>query len=309
MRGRACRRYPGRDTGAAAPVEGMDPMSMFGLHTFALAPAWDVERIERGMEPFREAGIRLLELPVRRPADIDAAGARGFATRHGLGLVPSVVLPPTVDAIADPQDGVDFLEPVMRLAADLGSFGVVGMVHGTPGCVPGRAPTDREIDGLTRFLDRAARAARSFGVRLGLGPRNRYEAHLVTRAADAVAIIERIGSEMLFIHLDTFHMATEEEGFATALRRAEPFLGYVTLSESHRGVPGTGMLDWPAAMAAIAEIGYRGPLTLFCPIHVDLQAAQGQGLWKPRARDPRQLLEEGIPFLREQAGKAGVSLD
>lgn len=63
-------------------------------------------------------------------------------------------------------------------------------------------------------------------------------------------------------------------GFAVAA----PYLGYVHVSEANRGVPDRGMLDW-ACMKAIAEIGYRGVITLKSMNHVDIAG----GRW-PSAR-------------------------
>ena len=60
-------------------------------------------------------------------------------------------------------------------------------------------------------------------------------------------IIERVGAENIFIHLDTYHMHIEEESFAAGFEAAAPYLGYVHVSEANRGVPGSGMLNWAAA--------------------------------------------------------------
>ena len=47
-------------------------MSVFGLHTFAIAPVWDLGRIEPRIERLKEFGIGLLEIPLLRPEEIDA---------------------------------------------------------------------------------------------------------------------------------------------------------------------------------------------------------------------------------------------
>jgi len=283
-------------------------MNVFGLHTFAIAPVWDLDRIERRIEELREYGIGLLEVPLLRPEEIDTKRSRAFANRWGMELVCSLGLPRTLDVVERPDEGLDFLTPAFKVSAEVGSSMLGGVTYGTIGKTTGRAPTKREIDGICRFLERAARLARTFNLRVGIEPCNRYETHLVNRGIDAARIIERIGAENLFIHLDTYHMHIEEESFEAGFKAAEPYLGYVHVSEANRGVPGKGMLNWPAMMKAMADIGYKGAVTLESMNHVDVDIAGGLAVWRPVAERPDDVIEIGLPFLREEAKKAGITL-
>ncbi len=283
-------------------------MNTFGLHTFAIAPVWDLSRIEPQMDRLKEYGIGLLEIPLLRPEEIDTKRTRAFGSRYGVELVPSLGLPRSLDIVENPGDGLDFLEPAFRVCAEVGSFGLGGVTYGTIGKTTGRAPTRKEIDGVCRFLDRAAKLARSHGLKLGIEPCNRYETHLINTGKDAAKIIERVGAENIFIHLDTYHMHIEEESFAAGFAAAAPYLGYVHVSEANRGVPGRGMLDWAACMKAIAEIDYRGAITLESMNHVDVDIAGGLAVWKPVAERPDDVIEVGLPFLRDAARQAGLTL-
>ena len=141
---------------------------------------------------------------------------------------------------------------------------------------------------------------------LGLEPCNRYETHLVNTAEQAVRLIERIGEPNVMIHLDTYHMNIEEKGFAHGIRSAGEHLRYIHLSESDRGVPGTGTVDWDATFAALAETGLRrrhGDRILRHPAARDrpsaLGLAAGRGFGRAGAG-------EGVPFLRDLAQKHGL---
>jgi D-psicose/D-tagatose/L-ribulose 3-epimerase len=283
-------------------------MNVFGLHTFAIAPVWDLDRIERQIEQLKEYGIGLLEIPLLRPEEIDARRSRAFGARWGMELICSLGLPRALDVVERPDEALDFLTPAFKVTAEVGSPMLGGVTYGTIGKTTGRAATKKEIDGICRFLERAARMAKTFGLRLGIEPCNRYETHLINRGSDAAKIIERIGAENIFIHLDTYHMHIEEESFASGFEAAAPYLGYVHVSEANRGVPGSGMLNWPAAMKAIAEIGYTGAITLESMNHVDVDIAGGLAVWRPVAARPDDVIEVGLPFLREEARKAGISL-
>lgn len=283
-------------------------MNVFGLHTFVLAPAWNLDRIEPRVEELREHGIGLFEIPLLRPGEIDTRRSRAFAGRWGVELFCSLALPRALDVVERPDEGLDFLAPAFKVCAEVGSFGLGGVTYGTVGRTTGRGATAREIDGVCRFLERAAKLAKTYGLKLGIEPCNRYETHLVNRGRDAAVIIERVGAENIFIHLDTYHMHIEEESFAAGFEAAAPYLGYVQVSEANRGVPGQGMLDWPAAMKAIAEIGYKGAIALEAMNHVDVDIAGGVAVWRPVAERPDDVIEVGLPFLKDEAKKAGITL-
>lgn len=103
-------------------------------------------------------------------------------------------------------------------------------------------------------------------------------------------------------------MHIEEESFEAGFRAAAPYLGYVHVSEASRGVPGRGMLNWSACMKAISDIGYSGAITLESMNHVDVDIAGGLAVWRPVAENPDDVIGVGLPFLREEARKAGLQL-
>jgi hypothetical protein len=58
-------------------------MNIFGLHTFAIAPTWDLDRIERRVEELKEYGIGLFEIPLPRPEEIDTRAQPGVCQPPG----------------------------------------------------------------------------------------------------------------------------------------------------------------------------------------------------------------------------------
>lgn len=283
-------------------------MNALGLHTFAIAPVWDVALIEADMERIRHHGVGLFEIPLLRPEEIDVAETLAFSQRHGVEVVCSLGLPGWADVVDRPDEVLAFLTPAFEVTRAVGSASLSGVTYGTIGRTTGSAPSERELDGMCRFLDRAARQAAAQGLKLGIEPCNRYETHLMNRGSDAVAIIERVGADNIFIHLDTYHMHLEEESFEAGFEAAAPYLGYVHVSEANRGVPGRGQINWDAAFAAIARIGYDGPLTLESMNHVDRDIARGLAIWRPVAGNPDDVIDAGLPFLRQTAERAGLQL-
>jgi D-psicose/D-tagatose/L-ribulose 3-epimerase len=283
-------------------------MNLFGLHTFAVSPVWDVDRIEPEMDRISKHGIGLFEIPLLRPEEIDIGATNAFKKRHDVEVVCSLGLPKSLDVAERSDEALAFMRPAFEVTRAVGSAALSGVTYGTIGRTTGRAVTEREIDGMCRFLAAAAKEAKAHGLKLGIEPCNRYETHLMNRGIDAARIIERVGADNIFIHLDTYHMHIEEDSFAEGFRAAAPYLGYLHVSEANRGVPGKGMINWALAMRAIADIGYNGTITLESMNHVDVDIAGGLAVWRPVADNPDDVIDLGLPFLRDAARQAGLTL-
>ena len=101
-------------------------------------------------------------------------------------------------------------------------------------------------------------------------------------------------------------MNIEEEGFYQPIINTQDVLDYIHMSESHRGLVGSGTVNWQQIWQALGEINFDGKLVLesFAAINPDLQAATC--LWRPPNESPDVLASEGIRFLKEGAANAGL---
>jgi len=281
-------------------------MAKLGLHTFAAAPRWDVATFENLLPKLQEHKVRVLEVPLLDPTEIDVPASRAFFERTGIEPVCSLGLPAEIDVISDPDAGLDFLAPAFDVTVGLGAASLSGVTYGTIGKISGAPRTQREFDGTAHFIERAASAAKSHGLSLGIEPCNRYETHIMNTGADGRAFCEAVGAENLFIHLDTYHMNIEERSMAEGFRACGAFLGYVHLSESNRAAPGSGCVDWSAAFTALAEIGYAGTLTLESMNHVHPAIASALAIWRPVEIEPDMVIDEGLPFLNNESARNGL---
>ncbi len=102
-------------------------------------------------------------------------------------------------------------------------------------------------------------------------------------------------------------MNIEEEGFYDALVNASDVLDYIHMSESHRGLVGSGTVDWDEVYRWLAEARYTGPLVLetFAAINPDLATATC--LMRSPLNAPGVMATEGLKFLREGATRAGLA--
>lgn len=140
------------------------------------------------------------------------------------------------------------------MARDAGAGALSGVTYGTIGKTTVAPATKAEFDASAAGIDRAAKSSKDLNMRLGIEPCNRYETHLLN-TAQQVALIERIGADNIFIHLDTYHMNIEEVGMAKCFADAGEHLGHVYFSESNRGVPGRGRWIGSAALRNSSRSG------------------------------------------------------
>jgi 5-keto-L-gluconate epimerase len=133
----------------------------------------------------------------------------------------------------------------------------------TIGSFRGRVALHGPSDGRTRLaeiLGQAADRAKTAGVRIVLEPANRYELDFVNNAAEGLAFLAQINHPSLGLLLDTFHGNIEEASWTQPLRdvMAAGKLWHVHIGDNNRLAPGRGLIDFPAIIRTLNEVGYQG---------------------------------------------------
>jgi D-psicose/D-tagatose/L-ribulose 3-epimerase len=281
-------------------------MTRIGMH-FSL---WDATWTRRGAElAVPEAaryGLQLIEIPLLAPETIDVPHARDLLGDYKIAAAGSLCLPPDRLATQDPAAARDFVLAALEVAAALGCTFLGGVTYSALGYKSGTAPTELEYASIVAALTPVARRAAELGMRLGLEPCNRYETHLLNTAAQTLGLLDRIGEPNTTAHLDTYHMNIEEKGIGHGLRVAGARAPYIHISESDRGVPGTGTIDWEDVFIALAAIGFDGDLVIESFVTLPPEIAAALCVWRPVAKDRFEVLDQGVPFIRELARRHGL---
>jgi D-psicose/D-tagatose/L-ribulose 3-epimerase len=276
-------------------------MQGFGVHTSMWAGNWDRASAERAIAAAVHYEMDFVEIPLLNAPAVDAAHTRALLEKHDLSAVCSLGLPQTVWPSHNPQGAIEYLKVAIDKAADLGAQALSGVTYGGIGERSGVPPTETEYDSVARALGPAAKHAKSRGLLLGIEPVNRYETHLINTGWQAVEMIERVGADNIFVHLDTYHMNIEEKGAANGILDAREHLKYIHLSESDRGAPGAGNVPWDEIFAALAAIGFKGGLAMESFINIMPELARSLSVWRPVAKDEAEVMGTGLPFLRNKA--------
>ncbi|RMF40040.1 MAG: sugar phosphate isomerase/epimerase [Alphaproteobacteria bacterium] len=276
-------------------------MEGFGVHSCMWTMRWDPAGAERAVSAAAEWGMDFVEIALLDISIIDAAHTRALLEHHHMRAVCSLGLPEHCLASANPDAATAHLVAALDKTREMGAEALSGVTYGGIGERTGQPPTAAEYDNVARTLETAARHARSLGLPLGIEPVNRYENHLINTGWQAREMIERVGAENLFIHLDTYHLNIEEKGAANGILDARAHLRYIHLSESDRGTPGEGTCDWDEIFAALAAIGFRGGMAMESFVNLPPEIAQALAIWRPVAGSFDEVMERGVPFLRNKA--------
>ncbi len=279
----------------------------FGIHAAMWTMTWDRAGAERAIAGAAKHKADLIEIPLLDAPSVDAQHTRALLDRHGIRAACSLVLPQPAWASIRPDAAIAHLTVAMDKAAEMGGEALTGVTYGGTNERTGFPPTQGEYDNLTRALETAARHAKTLGIQLGVEAVNRYESHLINSAEQAVALVERIGMDNVFVHLDTFHMNMEEKGAANGIIVARDHLKYMHMSESDRGTPGAGNVPWDSIFTALSAIGFKGALTLESFVSMPAEMAGDISTWRPVARDAEEVLDHGLGFLRGKAAQFGLS--
>jgi D-psicose/D-tagatose/L-ribulose 3-epimerase len=179
-----------------------------------------------------------------------------------------------------------YVSHFVDLCADLGDNGVV--VFGSPkqrssqDGMTARQATEVFIDGLRR----AAPHAESRGVTLLVEALSPSQTDVVTSLAEAVSIVQQIGSPAVQTMFDVHNAIDEMVPHTELIRQYLPFIKHVHVNELNGQEPGMGDYDFAALTKCLTDLDYQG--------WVSLEAFDF-------SRDPQQIISRSINHLLERA--------
>ena len=152
-------------------------------------------------------------------------------------------------------------------------------------CLAGKLPPDvtREQAHAT-FVDNlafAARALKEAGIRLLIEPINTFDipGFFLTRTDQALAILDAVASDNLFLQYDIYHAQRMEGELGATLSRNLPRIGHIQLADNPgRNEPGTGEINYRWLFRHIDALGYTG--SIGCEYKPKTTTVEGLGWMK-----------------------------
>jgi D-psicose/D-tagatose/L-ribulose 3-epimerase len=281
-------------------------MVRFGMHSSLWTASWTKAAAEKLIPDAAKHGLDVIEIALLTPDEIDVDHSKKLFKEFKVAPTASLCLPAHARAGEEPAKAEKFLNRALEVAHDLGCNILCGVTYSELGYKTGKPPSAAEYKNIAKALKPIARRAAEFKMRLGIEPCNRYETHLLNTADQSLMMIDMIGEKNVTIHLDTYHMNIEEKGIGTGFRKAGKHTSYVHLSESDRGVPGSGTIDWNETFRALADIKFKGDLVMEAFVSVPPELASALSVWRPVAKDGNEVLVKGVPYLKGLAQIHGL---
>lgn len=214
------------DAAASAGFKGVEY-----LFPYDYEPAELAEKLE-------EHG--LVQVLHNLPAGDWAAGERGIACHP--------------DRVAEFQDGVG---KAIEYAAALNC----PQVNCLAGIGPESVSADELDETLVGNLKFAADRLKSAGIRLLIEPINTIDipGFALNYPEQARNLIERVGSDNLFLQHDLYHMQIMQGDLARNIERNLDIIRHVQIADNPgRHEPGTGEINYPYLFGCLDQIGYNG---------------------------------------------------
>jgi D-psicose/D-tagatose/L-ribulose 3-epimerase len=175
----------------------------FGVHTSMWTMNWDHAGAEKAIAAAVKYKMDFIEIALLNAPAVDAAHTRALLDKHELPAVCSLGLPESAWASVRPDAAIEHLRVAIDKTAEMGAVALSGVIFGGIGERTGVPPTEGEYENIARVLTAAAKHAKSRGIELGVEAVNRYENHLINTGWQAVQMVERVGADNIYVHLDT----------------------------------------------------------------------------------------------------------
>ena len=276
----------------------------YGAYALIWTPVFGEKQLDM-FDKLKKMGFEGIEIPLGYPflKSLPISGIKKKIERTGLQCVCSTGLDEVRNIISPQQEkrrkGIKFLQECVKIAADLGSDVLAGVLYAPWGGFTGKPRTSDEWNYCKEGLMKVAEVAKRYSLFLAIEPVNRFESYFLNTAEDAKKLIREIGHPSIKMHLDTFQMNIEEDNLYKAIKIAGEYLYHFHCCASHRGIPGKGHIDWIGVFKALKEIGYKRWLIIES---FTLQAAKEFGkqaaVWRDLAPTPDSIAEEGLKFLK-----------
>lgn len=159
-----------------------------------------------------------------------------------------------------------YMKRCFELGENIGAKTFVGPLYGGGGKAHLLSPSDKKkewdlaVEGLREMAD----IALSHGISIAIEPLNRYRTSVVNTIEQALQMVLDINRNNVGVLYDTFQANIEEENIYESLRlvcKSNKLL-HVHLSDSNRGAPGMGHIDFKPIISILKEYNYQGHITV-----------------------------------------------
>jgi D-psicose/D-tagatose/L-ribulose 3-epimerase len=274
-----------------------------GINTFLFTSPFNDEST-RLFPKFKKWGFETVEIAIEDPSHINPAHVKAELDKNKLacGSV-CACLGPDRDLRGTPEqqkNAMEYMQQIIDQMVVLDCPSLIGPVYSSVGRADA-VPADeykQQWKTVVRNLKQLCKYAQARGRQICMEPLNRFETDFINTCDQALQMIADVGSPVLKLHLDTFHMNIEEKDQGKAIRKAGKLLGHFHACGSDRGTPGNDHIDWKPIAAALKAVRYQGDVVIES-FTTDVKViARAAAIWRRIEPTQDEIAVKGIKFLK-----------
>lgn len=282
-------------------------MNPIGINTFLFTSPFANGSVKL-FSTFADWGFDTVEIAAEDPLQLDAAVIKAALQKNNLRCISvAAAFGPDRDlrgTTEQQQTSIQYIKDTIDFTKAVGGELVTGPLYSSVGRADAVSAADYELQEKTvvAHLKELCKYAAAKEIKLAIEPLNRFETDFINTCDQGLKLIEKVGSDSLYLHLDTFHMNIEEKHLGEAIIKAGGKLALLHACGSDRGTPGWDHTNWNDIKTALETINYKGQLVIesFTPeVKVIAKAAS---IWRTIDGSGETIAREGLRFLRGQFG-------
>ena len=280
-------------------------MYPIGINTFLFDSPFTNQSIS-WFHKFAQWGFDTVEIAAEDPLFLDGPLIKTALEKHHLKCTSvAAAFGPDRDLRGTPeqqQASIKYIKEMIDFTKAVGGEFVVGPLYSSVGRADAVSSTDYAMQEeiVVAHLKELCKYAEAVQIKLAIEPLNRFETDFINTCEQGLKLIEKVGSNSLYIHLDTFHMNIEEKHLGESIIKAGSRLALLHACGSDRGTPGGDHTNWNEIKEALSAINYNGQLVIesFTPeVKVIAKAAS---IWRTIDGSGENIARGGLKFLKEQ---------
>ncbi|MHA1271144.1 MAG: sugar phosphate isomerase/epimerase family protein [Candidatus Helarchaeota archaeon] len=222
------------------------------------------EQLEKGFKRLKDTGFSYLEM-VGEPRNYVIDTIIEFAQYYDLeiiGLLANIQYPTYERDLLNPNVNnrtktIEYIKSCLEFGNQIDNCKIFTMPVSPRWKIKPLMSIKEEWTYAVEGLRKIGKLAEDYDMIIAIEPLNRYETYFIRTVDQALKLIKEVNMpDFIKIALNTFHMNIEEKDISQAIRKAGDNLINIHLSDSNRGVIGSGNIEWKSIIRALKEINY-----------------------------------------------------
>ncbi len=272
------------------------------VHMSMLCKTW-VDDVSQYFPKLKKAGFDGVEISLYGAEKEQLKKVFAAAKNEGLEIICGTGIGPDTD-ISSPDEkvrqcGIDYLRSAVELASEAEAKCLNGVIYAPWQAFGAGQKRQDRWQRSAKCLQVVADDANAENLTLNCEVLNRFESDFINTLDEGSAFLSMVDRKNVKLLADVFHMNIEENNIPKALIENINNVGCIHVCENHRGVPGTGQIDWDIIIATLKQVEYKGYLDMECFVETGTQVGDALFMWRNLGASPIEEAVKGVEFLKK----------